>query len=37
MHFYSKNGTTINDAKDLHLVKPMYNLVEYGSDTVQLI
>ena len=26
------DGTTINDAKDLDLVMPMYNLIEYSSN-----
>ena len=25
------NGTTIDDAEDLDLVMPMYNLIEYSS------
>ena len=26
------NGTTVDDAEDLDLVKPMYNLIEYSSN-----
>ena len=26
------HGTTIDDAEDLHLVMPMYNLTEYSSN-----
>ena len=26
------DGTTINDAEDLDLVMPMYNLIEYNSN-----
>ena len=31
------NGTTINDAEDLDLVMPMYNLIEYNSNNSETI
>ena len=30
-HLVNINGATVDDAEDLDLVMPMYNLVEYSS------
>ena len=35
--YHKINGTTINNAEDLDLVMPMYNLIEYDSNNSETI